>query len=59
VEAYPIKRWGAYAEYRGTAAMFAREGFRVVAPLGENNIVMRTNVRQRIRSRRKANSGVR
>ena len=26
VEAYPIKRWGACAEYRGTVLMFEREG---------------------------------
>jgi len=41
VEAYPIKRWGAYAEYRGTVSMFEREGFQIVAPLGESNVLMR------------------
>jgi len=41
VEAYPIKCWGAYAEYRGTVSMFEREGFRIVAPLGERNVLMR------------------
>jgi ribosomal protein S18 acetylase RimI-like enzyme len=35
VEAYPIKRWGAYAEYRGTVSMFEKEGFQIVAPLGK------------------------
>jgi GNAT superfamily N-acetyltransferase len=41
VEAYPIKCWGAYAEYRGTVSMFEKEGFQIVAPLGESNALMR------------------
>jgi GNAT superfamily N-acetyltransferase len=41
VEAYPIKRWGAYADYRGTVSMFEREGFQIVAPLGRSNVLMR------------------
>ena len=41
VEAYPIRRWGAYAEYRGTLAMFQAEGFKVVAPLGRSNLLVR------------------
>jgi ribosomal protein S18 acetylase RimI-like enzyme len=41
VEAYPIKRWGAYADYRGTVSMFKKEGFEIVAPLGESNVLMR------------------
>ena len=41
VEAYPIKRWGAYADYRGTVSMFEKEGFQIVAPLGESNVLMR------------------
>ena len=41
VEAYPIRRWGAYAEYRGTVSMFKKEGFEIVAPLGESNVLMR------------------
>jgi GNAT superfamily N-acetyltransferase len=41
VEAYPIRRWGAYAEYRGTVSMFKKEGFEIVAPLGESNLLMR------------------
>jgi GNAT superfamily N-acetyltransferase len=40
VEAYPIKRWGAYAEFRGTLSMFQKEGFRIVAPLGESNVMV-------------------
>ena len=41
VEAFPIRRWGAYAEYRGTVSMFEREGFQVVASLGESNVLVR------------------
>jgi ribosomal protein S18 acetylase RimI-like enzyme len=41
VEAYPIVRWGAYAEYRGTVSMFRKEGFEIVAPFGKHNVVMR------------------
>lgn len=44
VEAYPIIRWGAYGEYRGTVSMFQREGFEIVAPFGESNVVMRRTV---------------
>lgn len=44
VEAYPIIRWGAYAEYRGTVSMFQKEGFEVVASFGESNVVMRKSV---------------
>jgi GNAT superfamily N-acetyltransferase len=40
VEAYPIKRWGAYREYLGTVPMFRKEGFKIVAPLGRSNVVM-------------------
>ena len=40
-EAYPIKRWGAYAEYRGTVSTFEKEGFQIVAPLGKSNVLMR------------------
>jgi len=43
VEAYPIKCWGAYADYGGTVSMFEREGFQIVAPFGESNVVMRQN----------------
>jgi len=41
VEAYPIKRWGGYQEYRGTMSMFEKEGFQIVAPLGASNVLMR------------------
>jgi ribosomal protein S18 acetylase RimI-like enzyme len=41
VEAYPIARWGAYREYLGTLSMFRKEGFKVVAPFGANNVVVR------------------
>ena len=44
VEAYPIKRWGAYAEYRGTVSMFQKEGFEVIAPIGESNVLMRRTI---------------
>lgn len=46
VEAYPITRWGAYAEYRGIASMFRKEGFKVVAPLGKSNVVMQEIIRR-------------
>lgn len=41
VEAYPIKRWGAYQQYRGLANMFKDEGFKIVAALGRSNVLMR------------------
>lgn len=44
VEAYPTTREGGLALHRGTASMFAREGFRVVAPLGPSNLVVRRTV---------------
>jgi len=44
VEAYPIKRWGAYQEWRGTVSMFENEGFQVVAPLGKSNVLMRRTI---------------
>jgi GNAT superfamily N-acetyltransferase len=44
VEAYPIVRWGAYAEYRGTVSMFQKEGFEIVGPLGKHKVVMRRTV---------------
>lgn len=40
VEAYPIIQWGAYSEYHGTASMFRKEGFKIVAPFGKSNVVM-------------------
>ena len=44
VEAYPIVRWGAYMDWRGTVSMFQKEGFKIVAPFGESNVVMRRTV---------------
>jgi len=44
VEAYPIARWGAYREYFGTVSMFEREGFKIVAPFGKSNVVMRRKI---------------
>ncbi|MBV9182295.1 MAG: hypothetical protein JO356_13375 [Acidobacteria bacterium] len=44
VEAYPIKRWEAYTKYRGTASMFKKEGFRIVARLGDNNLLMQKEI---------------
>ena len=44
VEAYPIKRWGARADWYGTMSMFHREGFKVVAPFGEHNVLMRLTI---------------
>ena len=45
VEAYPVKRWGAYQKYRGTVSMFEKEGFQIVAPLGKSNVLMQRIVR--------------
>ena len=47
VEAYPITRWGAYTDYRGTVSMFQNQGFETVAPFGESNVVMRKTVQAR------------
>jgi GNAT superfamily N-acetyltransferase len=44
VEAYPIKRWGAYREYHGIVSMFQREGFQIVGPFGKSNVVMQRSV---------------
>lgn len=44
VEAYPIIHWGAYREYLGTVSMFQKEGFKVVAPFGKSNVVMRRSI---------------
>lgn len=44
VEAYPIIRWGAYREYLGTVSMFQTQGFKIVAPFGKNNVVMRRKI---------------
>ena len=44
VEAYPITRWGAYSDYRGTVSMFLKEGFTVVGRFGKSNVVMRRTI---------------
>jgi len=44
VEAYPIRRWGAYQAYRGTVSMFEKEGFKPIGPLGASNVLMRRSV---------------
>ncbi len=44
VEAYPIIHWGAYAEYLGTVSMFQKQGFKIVAPFGRSNVVMRRKI---------------
>lgn len=41
VEAYPVARWDAPAQYLGTRSMFEKAGFEVVAPFGTSNLVMR------------------
>lgn len=44
VEAFPITHWCAYADYRGTLSMFQREGFKVIGPLGKNNVLVRRTI---------------
>jgi len=44
VEAYPMIRWGVGSDWFGTASMFAGEGFKMAAPFGRSNIVMRKEV---------------
>lgn len=44
VEAYPATRKGALALWFGTASMFRKEGFRVVAPFGRSNVMMSKTV---------------
>ncbi len=44
VEAYPITRWGAYHDFRGTVAMFQKEGFEIVASFGKDNVIMRRTI---------------
>lgn len=52
VEAYPAARKGALAMWFGTVSMFERKGFKVVAPFGRSNVLMRMGV-----SRRRRRSG--
>ena len=44
VQAYPIVRWGAYQDFRGTVSMFRKLGFGVVSHYGTSNVVMRKTV---------------
>ena len=44
VEAYPVTRRGAYREYLGSVSMFEKEGFKSMAPFGQNNAVMQKYV---------------
>ena len=44
VEAYPTLRQGGAALHRGTVPMFKKEGFRIVAHLGKNIVLMRLTV---------------
>lgn len=41
VEAYPVTHRGALATWFGTVSMFKAKGFRVGAPFGKSNVVMR------------------
>jgi len=52
VEAFPVRRWAAYQKYRGTVSMFEREGFRIVARLGESNVLMQRTIRSALKDRR-------
>jgi len=49
VEALPVVRWEAYQKYRGTVSMFRKAGFKVVAPFGKSNVVVRKVVRSAAR----------
>jgi GNAT superfamily N-acetyltransferase len=48
VEAYPVAEWegGAFGNLstHGTVSMFEKQGFRVVAPFGRANVLMRRTV---------------
>lgn len=44
VEAYPVRRKGALATWFGTASMFEKQGFRVVAPFGRSNVLVEKTV---------------
>jgi len=52
VEAFPIRRWGAYQNYRGTVSMFEKEGFQIIAPLGGSNVLMQRTIRSVFKDRR-------
>ncbi len=44
VEAYPMIHFGAYRDWFGTVSMFRKEGFKVAAPFGKSNVVMRRTI---------------
>lgn len=44
VEAYPALRKGFPADWTGTLSMFEKEGFKVVAPFGKYNVIVRRRV---------------
>lgn len=44
IEAYPMIRFGGYRDWFGTVSMFRKEGFKVVAPFGKSNVVMRRTI---------------
>ncbi len=44
VEAYPAAHKGFPADWFGTVSMFKKEGFKVVAPFGKSNVLMRRAV---------------
>jgi ribosomal protein S18 acetylase RimI-like enzyme len=45
VEAYPARAKGFPADWTGTASMFQKQGFEIVAPLGRSNVLVRRKVR--------------
>jgi GNAT superfamily N-acetyltransferase len=45
VEAYPATHGRAVATWFGTVGMFEREGFRVVRPFGQSNVLVRKRIR--------------
>jgi GNAT superfamily N-acetyltransferase len=44
VEGFPVVKWGASGQYRGTVSMFRREGFDAAAPFGASSVVVRRRV---------------
>ena len=44
VEAYPVTHRGALATWFGKVSMFESQGFKVVAPFGKSNVVMRRTI---------------
>ncbi len=44
VEAYPATHGRAVATWFGTVGMFEREGFKVVRPFGQSNVLVRREI---------------